>query len=734
MKRSRKILLGISGFFGLGLLLVVGGTAALYLATLISARGGEPMLVSQPFAAPRSTQLEDPLATTSGPAGESRQILFGDLHVHTNYSGDSFLQSYELGGLDGRRTPADSCDFARFCSQLDFWSINDHAESLTPEHWQATLDAVRGCDTIAGGSESPDLVSFLGWEWSHSDSVEQHYGHKNVILADLADELIPSRPIGSGGATAYAFVGLGTLGVLASPHAFSDFSSFHRYALDTLDVEDCATDVPSPELPRDCRETARTPQELFSKLSEWGKRALVIPHGLAWGTTNPTHARLDIQLEQHDPRWQPLLEVYSGHGNSEVFADFERPKQLDDGRWTCPAATDEIEFCCERAGTLVRERCEEPQSSECEAAVTQAVQRVAEMSSGPVSLGSLRSAIPGTTDGDWGECGQLRDSFLRAYNYRPRQSAQYALALESVDGRAVESRFRWGLIASSDNHRGRPGTGYKEFGRLVMSDGAGYPGLRDMTDERSTSSYYTGGLAAVHAPRRDREAIFGALSRRETYGTSGDRILLWFDATLPSGARHPMGSEVELDGGEVRFEVRAVGARKQRPGCPEFVEAALPAARIASLCLGECFNPSDERKRIERIEVVRVTSSSASPEGASMRERIEDPWRVFECPESTDGCTVEFSDQVASRTVPGRNAPPERSYYVRAIQEASPAINGDPVRCERDASGRCIRSTPCGYTADGRPDDCLSPVGERAWSSPIWVRSSLGSGGVDAGI
>lgn len=140
-------------------------------------------------------------------------------------------------------------------------------------------------------------MSYLGWGWSHSAGPEEHYGHKNVALADLADDLIPRRPIGSGGVMQYAFAALGTLGVIAGSEPFSDFASFHRDSLDALDVDDCPEGVASPDLPADCRETAATPEALFRKLDEWGKRTLVIPHGLAWGTTNPAGARLDIQLE-----------------------------------------------------------------------------------------------------------------------------------------------------------------------------------------------------------------------------------------------------------------------------------------------------------------------------------------------------------------------------------------------------------------------------------------------------
>ena len=55
-------------------------------------------------------------------------------------------------------------------------------------------------------------------------------------------------------------------------------------------------------------------------------------------------------------------------------------------------------------------------------------------------IASLLGAVPGTTLEDWGACGQLQGEFLPAFNYRPRQSAQYALALGSAQGEAVPER------------------------------------------------------------------------------------------------------------------------------------------------------------------------------------------------------------------------------------------------------------------------------------------------------
>jgi hypothetical protein len=651
------------------------------------------------------------VAVARPPAARSPapQVLFGDLHVHTVYSADAHLQSVRIRDRASPNPPADACDFARFCSQLDFWSINDHAESLTPALWTRTVEAIRECNAAAGDPADPDLVSFLGWEWSHAAGrAEAHYGHKNVVLLEDGRGRVPARPIASVAGPRTTFLLLGAIAPLVRG-TLAPWASFHRYARDLLDVPDCPEGVSVRELPPDCRESARTPEALFAKLAEWDLPALVIPHGLAWGTTNPAHADLAFQISQHDPRWQRLLEVYSGHGNSEVYRRLAWPRQTEAG-WSCPTGGDGFENCCERAAVLARERCDDPGSTACDAAVAEARERAAD------SWGGMRSpvpAVPGTTLADWGECGQLQGTFLPAFNYRPRGSAQYAAALGTdASGAPTQHRLRWGWIGSSDNHRSRPGTGYLEAEREIMTDGVSYPVPAGLLDERGASYYYTGGLAAVHAAARDRLSIFDALRARRVYATSGDRILLWFDLLAADGSRHPMGSEVAL-GTAPRFEVRAVGGFEPRPGCPGFVHEALSADRIAELCRGHCYHPSDRRRRIARIEVVRIRPQREA--GEPVAPLVEDPWQRFACPPSQDGCRVTFED-------PGfADARRETVYYVRAIQEPSLAVNGDPLRCERDEAGRCVRAHACGQRADGSPDDCLAEVEERAWSSPIYL-------------
>jgi hypothetical protein len=352
------------------------------------------------------------------------------------------------------------------------------------------------------------------------------------------------------------------------------------------------------------------------------------------------------------------------------------------------------------------------------------------------------TTVPATERVDWQDSGQCRDCFQPSFNYRPRSSVQYIMALRKPGADALRDRFRFGFIAASDNHSARPGTGYKEvartefteqrFGNFVSTPlGEGpreepvaesRPGQIDrgtavfsvFETERQASFFLNGGLAAVHSEGRDREAIWDALQRKEVYGTSGPRMLLWFDLlNSPTGQPVPMGSEVTLSEGPI-FQVRAVGSFEQKPGCPPDALAALASERIERVCQGECYHPSDRRRAITRIEVVRIRPQQRA--GEDVAALIEDPWMVRACPGGSGGCRVAFTDDSFASS--GRDA----LYYVRAIEEPSLAVAADPLGCERDESGRCVTISPC----FGRPaeDDCLAETEERAWSSPIFVNAA----------
>jgi hypothetical protein len=714
--------------------------------------GARPVSVVEATDAARS---DADLALRRGDAGVGRdrkQILFGDLHVHTTYSIDAFVYALPILGGEGAHPPADACDFARHCAALDFFSLNDHAEGLTPERWRRTRESLRQCNARAGDPEDPDLVAFAGWEWTQVGATpETHYGHRNVIFPGLADDELPARPITSlpdgitrRMAASWLLRGLQGIGAFGLD-AYADLLAWFERM---IAIPDCERGVDTRDLPPDCRENAATPAELFEKLAQWGFDTLVIPHGLAWGVHAPPGARMDNQLAggQHDPQRQRLLEIFSGHGNGETYRPLPEYALDERGERICPEPTPDFLPCCWRAGEIMRDRCGDLPPAECEARVAEARRLALEAGS------DAHRVFPDSRPEDWLDCDQCRDCFKPVMTPRPGETAQYAAAIgdfDRTDASGRPRRFRYGFIASSDNHTARPGGGYKQVHRRGMADISGFRservewllrpwvqgrqqdprrpqpvpraarGLRDLFDSERVSSFmYTGGLVAVHARGRSRRAIWDALVRREVYGTSGPRILLWFDLRNGPDGPAPMGSAVAMR--EVpRFEARAVGAFRQRPGCPASSTRSLSAERLDRLCWGECYNPSDVRHPIAAIEVVRIRPQREP--GEDPATLVEDPWLRFPCEPDPAGCVVRFEDPEFPAS--GRDA----VYYVRAIQPETPAINGAQLRVAFDAAGRAVAVTPCygSYRTDAS-DDCLAPAAERAWSSPIYVDRPAG--------
>ncbi|HEY6130951.1 MAG TPA: DUF3604 domain-containing protein, partial [Halioglobus sp.] len=350
----------------------------------------EPGPVAQEQQRQYAAREKLPLAASR--ALTEKQILFGDLHVHSTYSFDAYNDSLPMYQGEGSHPPGDACDFARYCSALDFWSINDHAEGLTAQLWSQTRDMVRQCNAVAGDPANPDMVTFLGWEWSHQgDTAENHYGHKNVVLRDTGEGEVPARPIAAqewettAGLSLFAakyrllllagvpdadvrvlfhnirswLTGGNSAVAIPDGAARQRYYDFIRFFQDREQLVPCARGVPERELPGDCHESALTPTELFSKLDDWGYPYLTIPHGNTWGAYTPPLSSWDKQLAAHaDPeRHEPLIEIFSGHGNSEYYRPWRAVAVDANGDSYCPGPTVDFLPACWRAGEIIRARC-----------------------------------------------------------------------------------------------------------------------------------------------------------------------------------------------------------------------------------------------------------------------------------------------------------------------------------------------------------------------------------------
>jgi len=682
------------------------------------------------------------------PDKPAKQILFGDTHVHTSFSLDAIAKiAPPSAGTLGAFSPADACDYARYISQLDFYFLTDHAKAYTPETWDKAIDTVRNCNRVAGNPDNPDVAAFMGYEWTHVGGIaEQHYGHHNVLYRDTDEASLPPRPV-----SAVRFWQGTDVRILPKkmPLAMSliDFKhrdfyrKYNQFVEHVANIPLCPKGVHTLELPKNCLEYAEDPIELYKKINEFGVESIVIQHGMAWGNSAPPNATWDHYFEKGliNNNIVRLLEVYSGHGNSEVYRNFEARSFDEQGNVYCPEEQPNYLPGCRRAGQLIQQWCLDEGLNEavCEERAALARQYFVDE---PTQLGWL--VVPGSEPVEWLDAGQCRDCYLPAFNYRPKKSAQYGLAKRGFDKTRGDKRFRWGFVGSTDTHRSAAGNGFKQKYRLYTSDADGMVspffnwlryrkrgdrssvprrverelvvslGAANKDAERITSFLTLGGLAAVHSEGRNREAIWDGLKRRETYATSGHRMLLWFDL-LSENEPVPMGGNIITER-PPRSRVSAAGSFRQLPGCPEHIKAAVSQDVLTRLGQGECYNPSDERLQITRIEVIRIRPQI--DEAEPVDGLIEDVWRSFECVDSGNGCVVEFDDPEYAEG--GRDT----VYYVRAIEEPTPTVNGANLRTKFDENGKAIEINPCyGDFRTQALDDCLADTEHRAWSSPIFV-------------
>ena len=195
------------------------------------------------------------------PAAESLgdyDVYFGELHCHTGLSGDG-------GSTDLGNCPGGGCgdlagyfDVARHDAGLDFAAITDHVNSdrtMLDAEWLDTLALVELAHDPAGG-----FVALLGAELDLALPAEETLGHKNALFfGDTADHAGLTRP---------------------------EFAPLGR--------------------PADCDELWEVARDLDATYGP----LLLVPHHP--GAVRPPGTNWTC----HDPALAPVVEVYSGQGNS----------------------------------------------------------------------------------------------------------------------------------------------------------------------------------------------------------------------------------------------------------------------------------------------------------------------------------------------------------------------------------------------------------------------------------
>lgn len=280
-----------------------------------------------------------------------------------------------------------------------------------------------------------------------------------------------------------------------------------------------------------------------------------------------------------------------------------------------------------------------------------------------------------------------------------RDGLQKGLALK--DEMSVNP-LQFGLIGSTDTHNSNPGD-TEEWDFRGATGYGGSPAARRLDSLSGGREVNPGGLAAVWAQENTREALFDAMKRKEVYATSGTRLRLRVFA----------GFELPVD-----IAVTGDLASAYETGVPMGASLAGEAGAL-SLFVWAMKDPDNApiakvqvikgwREQGKNQEVVYDIACGGSPLDPHTGKCVPNGAKVdmTNC-RWTD--VPEASELKVLWTDPDYSAGEDAFYYVRVVQNPTCRwTTYDSLRLGREP-----------------PGDVPATITEMAWSSPIWVRTSV---------
>ncbi|MEO2004566.1 MAG: DUF3604 domain-containing protein, partial [Candidatus Poribacteria bacterium] len=301
---------------------------------------------------------------------------------------------------------------------------------------------------------------------------------------------------------------------------------------------------------------------------------------------------------------------------------------------------------------------------------------------------------------DVGDNGMLSGGCISRYDF----ARGVLIAGLEESARLGVNPYRYGLMASTDTHASGPGavseTNWRGHIGLEV-------GLANRLDARggyipSQLRGNPGGLIGVWAVENSRDALFDAMERRETFGTSGPRIVprVYAGWDLPDDfCEDPKGT--------ARANTMGVPMGGQLPPPPDGETG--PVFAITALA-----DPAPGSAPLERIQIVKGWLDAES------RAHVE----VYDVAGSADAgpkldmntCKLETGGTRSLCTVyrdldfdPNHPA----WYYVRVVE--TPTCRWSVAQCtalpEEDRPAACINDAP-------------KTIQEMAWTSPVWYETA----------
>ncbi|MEZ5696886.1 MAG: DUF3604 domain-containing protein, partial [Sphingomonadaceae bacterium] len=290
-----------------------------------------------------------------------------------------------------------------------------------------------------------------------------------------------------------------------------------------------------------------------------------------------------------------------------------------------------------------------------------------------------------------------------------RQALQRGLAFEAALG---VNPYKFGLIGSSDTHNaGGPIEEDHYFGKTGLNDGVPegrraviFPGEENLQGAAKSPFYEwsAAGLAGVWAERNNREDIYAAFRRKETFATSGPRIKVrlfaGYDFAPGIFKADDFAAQAYAGGVPMGGDLASGGSK-----APTFLAQALKDANSGGM---------------QRLQIIRGWVDDKG----ELREKIYDiacdkgkpDVKTHRCPDNgatidTSTCEIPKGQGSVQFNVAWKDPdydPNRRAfYYVRVLE--NPTCRWSTWEANR-----------LGMKA--RPGIPLT-IQERAWTSPIWT-------------
>ncbi len=252
-----------------------------------------------------------------------------------------------------------------------------------------------------------------------------------------------------------------------------------------------------------------------------------------------------------------------------------------------------------------------------------------------------------------------------------RDGLKKGLLLQSTTN---ENPLAMGIVGATDDHNGAPGNVRESTFPGHVGSNDDFPAKRIAPDAGEIGTFNPGGITGVWAEENTREAIFAAFQRRETFATSGPRMVVRFYETsdASTACADPDFPKQLLDKGAVPMG----GSFKS--ASPTFVVRAWKdAAPLA------------------RIDIVKAWIDAT---GAAKEKVVA---KALDASSTATACTTWKDDEAT----PG----PARDYG-RVLESPMPRWSASDCH-------RAPNVNPAGC-ADG--GGVAIAIQERAWTSPIW--------------